>query len=220
MLKALNNIKLLSMTCETFSPNSLYQQSVRWGRKPLWFPTAKSKLFRVSPRIRLPKEEEEELRRLYNNYRTQVKSIQQYFKDKYSIENMESFDEEKHKMEMEKDFTRCSEINDKWNEEIKNLREERVEKELQENIEDARRRLEERLKIYAEQREAAEEVVRQEKEASIHFITPDKLDTAIEYAINNPVDYNFAMDLEGNKIRGRETPPPLKAKPEKISVKA
>ncbi|KAF2881367.1 hypothetical protein ILUMI_24810 [Ignelater luminosus] len=220
MLKALNNFKLLSMTCETFSPNSLYQQSVRWGRKPLWFPTAKSKLFRVSPRKRLPKEEEVEKRRLYNSYRTQVKSIKQYLEEKYSLENQEAFDEEKHKMEIEEDFIQCSEINDKWNEEIKKSREERVEKELQESIEDAKRRLEKRLKIYAEQRETAEEAVRQVKEASQHFITPDKLDAAIEYAINNPVDYNFALDLDGNKIRGRETKPPSKIEPEKISAKA
>lgn len=54
---------------------SVYCQTIRWKRKPMWLGTAKSKIFRVPPRIRLPDEEAIEIKRLCNNYRTYRKSI-------------------------------------------------------------------------------------------------------------------------------------------------
>jgi small subunit ribosomal protein S26 len=41
---------------------------------------------------------------------------------------------------------------------------------------------------------------------STTFITPDKLDEAIDHALANPVDYNFAIDLQGNQYMGRDQP--------------
>lgn len=56
--------------------NSVYSQTIRWRkRKPMRLGTAKSKLFRVPPRIRIPEEESIEILRLSNNYRTYMKSI-------------------------------------------------------------------------------------------------------------------------------------------------
>lgn len=50
-------------------------QSVRWKRKPIWLPTAKSKVFRVPQRPVIPTEDKLELQRLHNNYRTLMKSL-------------------------------------------------------------------------------------------------------------------------------------------------
>lgn len=36
------------------------------------------------------------------------------------------------------------------------------------------------------------------------FITPETLDAAIEAAVNSTVDYNFAIDNDGNIYAGRE----------------
>ena len=36
-------------------------------------------------------------------------------------------------------------------------------------------------------------------------IEPDQLEKAIEIALANPVDYEFAIDLDGNIYRGRST---------------
>jgi len=60
---------------ESFIPNSVYTQCIRWKRKPIWLPTAKSKLFRVPKRPETPIEEQEEIKRLYNHYRTYMSSI-------------------------------------------------------------------------------------------------------------------------------------------------
>lgn len=50
-------------------------QCVRWKRKPIWLPTAKSKIFRVPERPVIPIEDYCELKRLFNNYRTIMKSL-------------------------------------------------------------------------------------------------------------------------------------------------
>jgi small subunit ribosomal protein S26 len=55
--------------------NSPYLQTLRWKRKPIWLPTAKSKVFRVPKRPVIPKDEFLEIQRLYNNYRTYYRSV-------------------------------------------------------------------------------------------------------------------------------------------------
>ncbi|XP_018336152.1 probable 28S ribosomal protein S26, mitochondrial [Agrilus planipennis] len=179
-------------------------QSVRWARKPRWLGTAKSKLFRIPPRPVIPKEEELELRRLNNNYRTQMKSIRNYLTERYHVKYLPSSNVEQIREDFEKDFAQCNEINTKWNEEIKVLREQRIAEEINKNIEEAKKQLNEQIMLDKKNLEKAEEEVRLEKEAAKAFITPDTLEAAIEYAVNNPVDYNYAIDMEGNKIIGKD----------------
>lgn len=40
---------------------------------------------------------------------------------------------------------------------------------------------------------------------SKHYILKENLDQAIEHALANPVDYNFAIDLQHNILLGRVT---------------
>lgn len=44
------------------------------------------------------------------------------------------------------------------------------------------------------------------QEASSTFITLETLDEAIDHAIANPVDYNYAIDMRGRQFIGRDTP--------------
>ncbi|RZC33578.1 MRP-S26 domain containing protein [Asbolus verrucosus] len=189
-------------------------QSVRWRRKPIWMPTAKSKLYRIPVKPVIPEEEKEEIKRLYNNYRTYIKSIRRFLTYKHSVLLMAKSDTEQLKKAFDEDFMRCKEINDKWNEDLKKLREERVAKQLQEEIEFAKNRMANLIKQKEQKLAEAEEIVRKEKQMVGTFITPENLDEVIEKALSNPVDYNFAIDLEGNRIIGRETKPE-----EQVSVK-
>ncbi|KAJ3653258.1 hypothetical protein Zmor_012519 [Zophobas morio] len=202
MLRLLSNLRL-------FQPVSLHNhQTVRWARKPRkprWMPTAKSKMFKIPERIKYPEEENKEVLRLFNNYRTAMKSIKQYLTNRYNVQLQAKSDTEQLKKAFEEDFARCSSINDKWNEQIRKEREVRIAKELQEEIEFSKNRKAEVLRQRAEELEQAEEIVRKEKQAVASLITPEQLDEVIERAINNPVDYNFAIDLDGNRIYGRET---------------
>lgn len=210
MLRLTSNFRIF----QSIPENLQNYQTVRWRRKPLWMPTAKSKVFRVPERIVLPVEERDELIRLFNNYRTSIKSIRRFLTYRYSELLQAKSDTEQLKKAFEEDFVRCKAINDEWNAELKKQREERIAKQLEEEIKFAENRKREWLEREKIVLAEAEEIVRKEKEVVGTFITPETLDEAIETALNNPVDYNFAIDLEGNKILGRETQPE-----EKIKVK-
>ncbi|XP_071448960.1 small ribosomal subunit protein mS26 [Hetaerina americana] len=177
-----------------------FLQFVRWNRKPIWAPIAKSKLFRIPERKRLPEDEDREIRRLFNIYRTQMKSIRTYLEKEYQKSEMD-LPEQNTNLE-EEEFSQALKVNDLWNKEIEGIRAQRLAKEEEE----ARNEILERM-ILSDQ-EAQERiklldsVVKQEKAKSSTFITPEKLDEAIEYALANPVDYNYCIDLEGNYIYG------------------
>lgn len=76
IISQVNNLAMGTATiCESFIPNSVYTQCVRWKRKPIWLPTAKTKVFRVPKRPVIPVEEREEIQTLYNKYRTYMSSL-------------------------------------------------------------------------------------------------------------------------------------------------
>lgn len=180
------------------------------ARKPIWMGTAKSKIFRVPKRPQIPQEETEEIKRLWNNYRTQIKSLRTYFTDKYCVSNLATSDPEQQKIIFEEDFERCSKLNDKWNAEQRLVREKQAAERLAVELESARNIVANYHEEQSKKLEQIEDIVQREIEASKSFITVETLDAAIEHALANPVDYNFAIDLEGNRIHGRETNPEKK----------
>lgn len=97
------------------------------------------------------------------------------------------------------------------------LREKRLEEELEAQLDFARKRIEIELIKQEEKQQEADEFVRQLKAEAKSFITRENIDQAIENALNNPVDYNFALTPNGEKIFGRETT--YKEDKQKISVK-
>ncbi|CAD7005751.1 unnamed protein product [Ceratitis capitata] len=188
---------------------------VRWRRKPRWLPVAKSKLFRVPERKQQNADEKAELMRLHNNYKLQMRSLRQYLREEVLRLNVTTTAD--HIVltpeQEEAEFQRCMQENEAWNQKIAVERNERLQRELEEKAVEIRQRLE-AARIREEERlERADEVVRREIELSKSFITRDKLDTAIEQALANPVDYNFSLDLKGNIYRGRNTVPGGKGTP-------
>ncbi|EEC11872.1 hypothetical protein IscW_ISCW008816 [Ixodes scapularis] len=51
-----------------------------------------------------------------------------------------------------------------------------------------------------ELKEHIEQIVREEKAKSDTYITMEKLDAAIEFAIEHPVSYSYAIDPKGNQL--------------------
>lgn len=127
------------------------------------------------------------------------------------MSNLKTSDPEEIKRLFEEDFERCMKINDQWNEQQRVVREQEAAERLSSELEEAMKKIEEhevQMKVKMEQ---IEELVRQEKEKSKSFILDvEALDAAIEHALANPTDYNYAIDLEGNRIYGRESVPPVK----------
>lgn len=188
--------------CEQLEPNKLYTQCIRWKRKPIWLPTAKSKIFRVPKRPQIPQEEQLELQRLNNNYRTYMKSLKQYFENEYKKTQIQ-FNEEVINKAAEKDFIECSLINDEWNKRIAREREIRLDTQRE-----AKKKLILEKLINKEKRDIVikEQItahIKKLKDEAPTFITMANIDKAIEEALVNIVNHDFAIDMEGNLYTGK-----------------
>jgi small subunit ribosomal protein S26 len=105
----------------------------------------------------------------------------------------------------EAEFERCKKINDEWNFEISKIRDARLAVKNAEMREHIKTRLELKAIREIEKLEKIEEVVKKEKQAAVTFITRDNIDKAIEEALANPVDFNFAVDSKGAVFSGSES---------------
>ncbi|CAG5056863.1 unnamed protein product [Parnassius apollo] len=188
-------------------------------RKPRWLPVAKSKIYRIPKRPVVSEEERIELLRINNNYKTQMRAIRRFYheemiKERSTLESASS--EMSLRLEAE-EWERCVQLNDKWNAQVAAEREERRKKEFEKMEEYALARIEAKDKELKEKIAQASERIRRQKELSTTFITPETLDEAIDHALANPTDYNFAIDLEGQQYLGRDTPIPSKEQKRKAA---
>ncbi|XP_018343904.1 PREDICTED: probable 28S ribosomal protein S26, mitochondrial isoform X2 [Trachymyrmex septentrionalis] len=196
------NVNALTMgttgLCETFIPNSVYIQCVRWKRKPIWLPTAKSKVFRIPKRPVIPMEDYVELKRLYNNYRTYMTSFKAYIRQTAKENEKQLNETVVNELTEEEDFKTCNAINDEWNAEIAKIREIRLAK-----MKEKRKNT---ILEYILKKEQKQEIkktklnewVKKVKEESVTFITAENVDAAIEECLKNIVNHNRALDLKGN----------------------
>ncbi|XP_030765295.1 probable 28S ribosomal protein S26, mitochondrial [Sitophilus oryzae] len=216
MLAVFRKLNLAGISLESINNSYVNLQSIRW-RKPRCVPTAKSKRFRVPQTPILPEDEQIEIKRLFNNYRNHLKSVRRYLINKHSKIEETTHDPEELLKIINQDFERCSAINDKWNAEQKILREQRIAKQLEDDIKFAKQRIELELEKEQQSLERVEEIVRKQKEASVDFITAENIDKAIDQALAQETDYNFAVDINGEKLHGRETRPEKSEK--KVALK-
>ena len=68
-----------------------------------------------------------------------------------------------------------------------------------------RRELQEFDRSEMERLARVDNIVEKHKSEMENRIEPEDLEKAIEIALANPVDYEFAIDLDGNIYRGRST---------------
>nr|CAG4649760.1 EOG090X0FQ9 [Scapholeberis mucronata]SVE93941.1 EOG090X0FQ9 [Scapholeberis mucronata] len=173
-----------------------------WIRKPLGSPIAKSKLFRIPQKPNLPEDEKSEIKRLYDNYKNEMKSLRLYFFDQslkqaYSGEvaqvKCRLEEEEHHKLMME---------NQEQNLKIDMLRKRRLDKEVKQTREEILSSLivEEKEKVtLANQLEFF-----LDHQKKLPFIDPANIEREIETALSNAVDLNYAIDLDGYMYKGNQ----------------
>jgi len=178
-----------------------------YRRKPLWMRTAKSKLFRIPQHPYFPPEEKELIAKLEDEYYIKINSTRKLFQE----EMKQKFEDEgntlKKQEESKNEFLMLLEENRKENEYIKSIREETLERLFQAKhvelleLEENRKAEQEKIKL------KVEEIVRKEKEKAASFINYENLESAIEKAMDNPINYNFAINVNGSlKWEGK---PPL-----------
>ena len=85
------------------------------------------------------------------------------------------------------------------------LRAARLVKEAEERKVRIRQELEDFEDREQERLVRVDQIVEKHQSEMERRIEPDQLEKAIEIALANPVDYEFAIDLEGNIFRGRTT---------------
>ncbi|XP_045779506.1 probable 28S ribosomal protein S26, mitochondrial [Maniola jurtina] len=201
-------------------PCPLFTQIAEAHRKPRWLPVAKSKIYRIPKRPVITEEERLELLRINNNYKTQMRAIRRFYheemiKEKSSLESASS--EMSQRLEAD-DWEKCVQLNEQWNIQVAAEREERRKAELAAMEEYALRRMEAKDTELRDRIAKASEKIKEQKELSSTFITPETLEAAIDHALANPVDYNYAIDLRGNRFTGRDTPVKYEKNTEKASV--
>ena len=105
----------------------------------------------------------------------------------------------------EKEHQRLLLENEAVNAEIAAEREVRLKREMEVKKAEAEARLAEWTEEQARTKERAERIVALEVEELAECIKEDNVEAAIEDALNNEVDHEFAIDTEGHIYRGRFT---------------
>lgn len=181
---------------------------VRFARKPIWMPTAPSKLFRIAEHKFYSKEEAEDIYNLSIAYRAQELSIQEFMKHEFYIPatNLGGLPSEFVQKEMDID-RRLREENDRENARIAESKNEFLNnrsKELEMRMLEEKKLREEKLETIA--KKVDEYILAQTPDS---FITPDNIDSKIEHAIDNPVCFEFFIDPRGKRYYAKQGQPKL-----------
>lgn len=174
---------------------SVNLQCVRW-RKSRHDPPPKHKV--LVKRRPVPNEWEDSfLLTKYRNYRTHLKGVRGIIvKQVAAVAARDEVVRLTNKSEEE--FPAILEWNEQENKKIGAIRElklaEQAKKVEEERLEKMMQEEEERL----EHLQYIEQVVMKEKEASKFFITSENMEESIEAAINNPKNYNFGINRQGD----------------------
>lgn len=131
-------------------------------------------------------------------YRTQVNSLRRYLiqevGDKRTFLELHATPADE-----EAEFQRCLAINEVWNNDIAQMRDIRILEENENRREQILMSLDNKKVRDELVRNEIEQKVKQEEEASKHFITQANIDQAIEHALANPVSFEYSIDLQGTK---------------------
>ncbi|XP_077477944.1 small ribosomal subunit protein mS26 [Stigmatopora argus] len=174
------------------------------GRKSRTDPVAKSKVGRVKLPPPVDPVEMVVLRERYGDYKLILRALRLEFKEevlrrKYE-EETGSMAEERARQEAE-EHRQLMAVNQQENQRLLQLRLQRIEKETQ-AVELKK------MKVALQQEQKQEKFIQQKQEEiqQLHedaknFVTLENLDRRIEEALDNPKNYNFAVDKEGRVVK-------------------
>lgn len=172
-------------------------QCVRW-RKRRWAPPNKSKEFYVREPTPIDPEEWADLKKRYDLYRTEMRAIRKYFKTELKASTAQASSVSAFE-DQENEWREGILQNESWNAHTGQIREARVSGEETSEEEKRLELLIRREEKAQAQQAAAARHVQQEVENSAHFIQMSSLEMEIEKALNQRFNYNFCIDLDGNR---------------------
>lgn len=174
------------------------------GRKSRTDPVAKSKVDRVKEPPPVDPVEMVVLRERYTEYQLIMKALRLEFKEEVLRKRYEeqtgSLAEERARQDAEEHRALMA-FNQEENQRLLKLRILRVQNEMEEA---ERKKLEADLQSEEKQQELIKQremEILQLQEDAKNFITLENLDERIEAALDNPKNYNFAIDKEGRVVK-------------------
>lgn len=203
-MSALQKIQLLCP--KTSSLQFLrYRMGVYKHKKPRWLGPAPSKKFVLPPIDHRPPDDIEQLLKLSWQHRDRLAAISQLLFEedlRHSSAGEAAKDAAREAANQDEQLLKD---NEEMNAQIAKKREIRLKKEAIEEEEKIREELKEFDKDQAIQIREMEDYIKQETKALDNRIRLEDLEKAIETALDNPIDLEFAIDTEGHIYRGRET---------------
>ncbi|CAF1050006.1 unnamed protein product [Brachionus calyciflorus] len=181
---------------KTISQSIQQARSIRL-RKPPWVPRAKNKQFRVPPLKPVNHEEYAYMKPIWDQYKSQMRSIYQLFKTEFKFSDKESIKAQEEKRKLEEKENRLLEENERVNSEIlqNQLRDEVAKLEFK--IKTAELDFKKQQKLDELYVRKADQLVSKLIEKSKTFIDPNNLEYEIEKALNERYDYNFSINSSG-----------------------
>jgi len=199
-----------------------YRIAVRFARKPIWMPTAPTKLFRMSVLTRefYDNEEVEQIKKLQAVYNSQMESISNFMRVEFyePASKAGGIPAEFLQMEAEED-KKINEENDRLNAEIAKQKAEFFAERLR-YLEDEV--INEKLKredAIIEASQKVDDYIKSVKDKPDACVTPDNFEALMIKALENPVNHEFCIDTYGRKYESE--PPqilPRKAKRRRFPV--
>lgn len=174
--------------------------------KPLWKPICVEKLFNVPELKKISEEDQAKLNEEEKDYLNKLRSIRMYLNKEFTVPVLQGGSTIELK-EVKEEHQRLIEENNRENERIAKLREERLKKEAEiEELEDLKLKLIENEKYQVDKEKAIRRILK-EKERYPKYITKEKLKDAIEQAIDHPTSYEFAIGLNGKILFDKKLHP-------------
>ncbi len=186
--------------------------------KPRWLPIAPSKKFKLLPQSKIAQAEIDQILKLKWEYRDRLAAISQYLYEDYLRHSDVGEAAKEAARKEEEEHVKLLEENEKVNQIVAKKREIRLKKEAIEAEEQIREHIKELEREETEKIARTEELIRAETEAMENRIKQEDFERAVEIALDNPIDHEFAIDLQGNIYRGRETKSILVAQEDRESI--
>lgn len=156
-------------------------------------------------------------------YRGKMKALRAFFEEE-NRKRDEALAQKPQSIEDDADFESVSKYNDEWNRSVAKIREARLENERIAMRQEIQWQLEQQREYEEEKRQKTNELVLREKvkirsdcdfigkfhnvglsfqEAAKSFIVRENFDEALELALQNKTDFNYAIDVKGSLYPGR-----------------
>lgn len=152
-----------------------------------------------------PKEELLQRNILKVKYHEKFSALVQYLYED-DIKTTQARQEDMEKINLEEDLENLLIENDKINQEVAERRKQRIEEQTRRKKEEAERKVKEEEEKKKVRREQLKMLIEREKQELEKAVKDDAgLERAIAEVLDNPVDHEFAIDLEGHIYKGRYT---------------